>query len=173
MKAEPWYAPGAKEWLEERIEPGWEAFEWGSGGSTLWLAGLCAKVVSVEHDGEWFQKVSSMVRPADEVLLVVPRDGEACGDVADPACYRSSCLPGDWRLYASEVDLREPDVVLVDGRARASCVAHAVARRPKIIVLDNAERPWYLEKAGKLLDDWKRTDFILGEWITSAWERVE
>jgi len=172
MKPEPWYAPGAKEWLEERIEPGWEAFEWGSGGSTLWLAGLCDYVVSIEHDEGWLRKTQDALPSMKNVviMLVPPEISEMGDDPSDPAHYKSSCVDGvNFLDYARTVDGFEPDVVLVDGRVRASCIAHAVARKPKILVLDNADRSWYLEKTLPLLEGWRRTDFR-GGWLTSAWE---
>jgi len=172
MKAEPWLVPAAVTWLEERIKPGWAAFEWGSGGSTLWLEGLCSSVVSVEHDPTWWAMVNSSCRTGKSlVLLCPPTEGGADPSPADPRYFRSSCCPGSFELYAKMVDLVEPDLVIVDGRARASCLARAVARGPKLLVLDNAEREWYLEQTEHRLDGWERTDFWQGEWLTSAWTR--
>jgi hypothetical protein len=176
MKAEPWLVPAAVTWLEERIEPWWTAFEWGSGGSTLWLENLCESVYSVEHDESWFWKVAaSSTRPKTTRLqLCRPQPGELGDDPANPDHYRSSCLPGDWHQYAQAVDLEGPfDLVVVDGRARASCIARAVPRVKGggVLVLDNAEREWYLEQTEHLLDGWEKTDFRQGAWLTSAWTR--
>jgi len=38
---------------------GAEVFEFGSGGSTLWLAGFVKKLVSIEDDHRWYKAVSS------------------------------------------------------------------------------------------------------------------
>jgi len=167
----PWLAEGAREWLEERIEPSWTAFEWGSGGSTLWLEGLCASVISVEHDEAWFWKVAARVRVSTMLMWSPPTERVLGDDPANPDHYRSSCVPGNFRWYAHSIDLERPDLVIVDGRARASCIARTVARGPKLLVLDNAEREWYLENTIHLLDGWERTDFREGDWVTSAWMR--
>jgi len=170
MRPVPWLAPGAREWLEERIEPSWTAFEWGSGGSTLWLEGLCSSVTSVEHDEAWWEMTRSSARKA-LVLLCPPTEAASGPSPADPRYFRSSCVPGSFELYVKMVDVAEPDLVIVDGRARASCIARAVVRSPKLLVLDNAERGWYLENTIGLLDGWERTDFREGDWVTSAWTR--
>ena len=173
MNAEPWFAEWAQDWLEEQIQPDWTAFEWGSGGSTLWLEGLCASVVSVEHDPAWWDRVQQAVDNALVTVMLVHAGGEELGsDPANPRHYRSSCRPGNFRDYVQVIDLMEPfDLVMVDGRARASCIAHAVpmVRKGGVLVLDNAERDWYLAQTRNLLDGWERTDFWEGEWLTSAW----
>lgn len=167
----PWFAEGAREWLEERIEPSWTAFEWGSGGSTLWLEGLCIQVVSVEHDPVWCARVQKAA-PSARVFHIPPTEPELGDDPAEPSHYRSSCEGGNFRWYARFIDWLDPfDLVLVDGRARASCLAHAIATSPKLLVLDNAEREWYLENTIHLLDGWERTNFVQGDWVTSAWTR--
>jgi hypothetical protein len=52
------------------------------------------------------------------------------------------------------------DLVVVDGRARPSCVFHARSRvRPGgYLMVDDAERPEYAEGL-QLLEGWPRTDF--------------
>lgn len=176
MRHGPWFAPGAKEWLEERIQPGWMAFEWGSGGSTLWLEQLCASVYSVEHDEAWFWKVAARIKPSTMLQLCPPGAGALGDDRANPAHYRSYGRPGiNFRDYARAIDLEGPfDLVMIDGRARASCIAHAVPRVKEggVLVLDNTERSWYLERTAHLLDGWDRADFTDGKhWTTSAWTR--
>ena len=44
---------------DEIVQSHFYAFEWGCGGSTLWLAHRCKKVVTVEHDAGWFGKVNT------------------------------------------------------------------------------------------------------------------
>jgi predicted O-methyltransferase YrrM len=50
----PEMLPEAQAAIEALLTPGASVFEYGSGHSTLWLAGLGADVVSVEHDPEWY-----------------------------------------------------------------------------------------------------------------------
>jgi len=105
-------------------------------------------------------------------MLVYPGAEELGDDPANPEHYRSSCQPGNFQDYASVIDVAgEFDLILVDGRARASCITHAVPRvmDSGILVLDNAERDWYTDQTEHLLEGWDRVDFQQGEWVTSAW----
>lgn len=50
---EPWIVPEAIEYLKELVKPEWEVFEWGCGGSVIWFAQRCTKVVAVENVPRW------------------------------------------------------------------------------------------------------------------------
>jgi len=58
---EPPYVPAiseaATEFFESILEPHMTAFEWGSGGSTVWLAQRVAQVVTVENLPAWQAEV--------------------------------------------------------------------------------------------------------------------
>ena len=45
-------------WLESYLRSNMAVFEWGSGGSTLFLVQRVNELVSVEHDDKWHRKVS-------------------------------------------------------------------------------------------------------------------
>jgi predicted O-methyltransferase YrrM len=73
------------------------------------------------------------------------------------------------------------DVVFVDGRARASCVRHGI---PKVrvggyLVLDNADRSYYLRHNECFLGKWKRFVFSgvapsgLERGVTYVFERID
>ena len=142
----------------------------------MWLERLCTSVISAEHDPLWWGKVSNAADGNRVLVMLIPPGAEPLGgDPANPEHYCSSCRPGNWRDYAQIIDLMEPfDLVMIDGRARASCIAHAVPRVKDggILVLDNAERAWYTDQAGHLLEGWERVDFWQGEWLTSAWTKT-
>ena len=53
----PWIAYPALEFIQARIKPGINIFEYGSGHSTIYWAKKGANVVSVEHDKLWYEKV--------------------------------------------------------------------------------------------------------------------
>ena len=44
--------------LRNIIRPDFRVFEYGSGGSSLWWAGLVAEVISVKHDPGWAMRVA-------------------------------------------------------------------------------------------------------------------
>lgn len=176
----PWLPNLATEFLERRIKTRWECFEWGSGASTLWLAERCARVVSVEHNPEWRVKRPP---PNCECLLVQPERGEVGPDPSEPSHYRSGSTelgPGwNWKKYAEAIDAYgEFDLVLVDGMARASCIARAVphVRPGGWLAVDNTgDRPWYLARNIGLFGTWdggweRATFFGRGPLLSYLWE---
>jgi hypothetical protein len=166
-------------------------FEWGSGGSTVWLAEVLKveRLVSVEHDADWFEEVGAVMRErgleADR-RLVPPEPGEVGPDPSEPSHYRSASTevgPGrNWRRYAGAIDGEGGfDLVLVDGMARASCLWHGASHvRPGgWLALDNTgDRPYYLAKTLHLFEGWDRVDVtgwgpILGyQWTCTLFRRT-
>src|ERR1700756_4085872 len=49
----PLLAPKANSFLAKHISPNAIGFEWGSGGSTIWFARHCRKLISIEHNPAW------------------------------------------------------------------------------------------------------------------------
>ena len=158
----PWIPHLAREYLEGLILPRWRCFEWGSGGSTLWLGRRVQHLISVEHDPEWALKCQ-IARPNARYLLIPPEPTEIGPDKAVPTHYRAGPIGNmNFEKYATAIIGQGPfDLVMVDGRARASCLIHAV---PEVkpggwLVLDNAERGYYLEHTAHLVKDWERVWF--------------
>lgn len=163
----PWLSYDAIEFLAARVARGWRVFEYGSGGSTLFWLERGAEVVSVEHDPQWYAQLQqyAIQYPALEYRLILPEAGDICGpqsisSISDPCCYQSSNVQFaglNFRRYASQIDEfpdQHFDVVIVDGRARPSCLMHSVAKVKVggLLVLDNADRDYYLERVPPLLD---------------------
>jgi hypothetical protein len=145
-------------------------FEYGSGGSTRFWQAHGAECVSIEHDPEWFATVHSRIDPArveHRLVTTEPAEGDAGGDPADPTAYVSggSGFRGQtFRRYVGAIDAF-PDayftIVLIDGRARPSCVKHAGPKiRPGgLLVLDNAELEYYTRQTGPYLRDFRGIEF--------------
>jgi hypothetical protein len=157
----PWITFDAIEAIGRRLRAGMRVFEYGSGGSTLYWLRCGAELVSVEHDAAWFELVRSRLPRAARIdyRLVEadpPAPAPAPLDPADPAAYGSAhdAFQGrTFRRYASQIDAFPEgafDLVLVDGRARPSCLRHAApkVRRGGLLVLDNADRDYYLARTG-------------------------
>ena len=172
----PWIPHLARKWLEMIIRPDWRCFEWGCGGSTIWLGDRCESIVSVEHDSDWALK-TQRVLPRGKYLLIPPQEGEIGPDKANPTHYRAGPIGGvNFQQYATSIIDQGPfDLVLVDGRARASCLIHAVpeVRPGGWLVLDNAERGYYLEHTAHLMEGWERVWFTgHGPHIDWPWQCV-
>ncbi len=179
----PWLTFDAIEGIRARMADGMRIFEYGSGGSTLfwlqWRVDLC----SVEHDPEWHEVVVGKLPPSARMdyRLVRPEpfaEHNLRSDPADPLAYVSSddrSRGMGFRRYASQIDEFPDghfDLVLVDGRARPSCILHAAPKvKPGgLLVLDNADRDYYLARLGETLRGFAReTHFGVGPRDALMW----
>ncbi len=156
-------------------------FEWGSGESTLFFTGLGVEyIISVEHDKEWYDNI--MARTQCLIEWIPFEQGLIGPDKANPAHYKSgSTNLGDvnFKKYASAIDnYGKFDLILIDGMARASCLAHAYNHVADggCIVLDNTgDRPYYLKQTVRLFGNyekgWERVTFMgYGPILDYKWE---
>ena len=60
--AMPWLPFKATHWLRSYLRRDMKVFEYGSGGSTIFLAQHAGKVFTVEHDKNWYTRVSLALR---------------------------------------------------------------------------------------------------------------
>jgi hypothetical protein len=156
---QPWLVFDAINYLDQIAMRGWRVFEYGSGGSTLYWLRRGALVTSVEHDAAWYERVRRHIpRGASlDYRLVQPEPVDpplTDPDPADPSAYISIHYPQEgrsYRRYAAQIDAFADDsldLVLIDGRARTSCLAHAAPKlRPGgLLILDNSERAYYTSR---------------------------
>lgn len=169
----PVIANGAVEWLKEHLTSDTQMFEWGSGGSTIFFAERVSKIISIEHNDAWYGRVQETLEAAELTdrcelhylpPLVLPQSQQLTGREASsratvPGSYVSRHFPEyTFRDYVGHIKTYPGsyfDLVLVDGRARASCILDAIPKiRPRgHLVLDDAARKAYLP-AMDLLKDW-------------------
>ena len=160
----PWITFRAIDWLDAFIKPDMNAFEYGAGGSTLYLAKRVRHVVSVEHDTGFYGTVEKIMstRGVGNCHLML-HEPKPCSDVdRDFASYQEKYRGQCFEAYVKAIDSYPDggfDFVLVDGRARIACVQRAIAKIAPggAIMLDNSDRPAYAE-AGRLLDRFVRLD---------------
>lgn len=169
----PWITFGAISFLENYLEPGMNAFEWGTGGSTAFFLSKGVNVVSIEHDTSWADMIKDAIKPAFGIawafhhLPPEPRDHGRQGDPSNPLDYLSSGKQFQgyaFTSYARAIDQHPEasfDVILVDGRARPSCLHHAIPKVKVggIIVLDNSDRQHYHASMRELGEHFEICDF--------------
>lgn len=140
----PWWTFAAVDRVEEFLaeRPDARVLEWGSGVSTVWLAGRTGQVVSVEHDAEWAESMKPHLPSNVTLKLVEP--------VASATPVVGSQKPGfeglDFADYVAAGSTHgRADLVVVDGRAREAClpVALDALAADGLVVLDNVDRRRY------------------------------
>ena len=83
----PWWPYDATAWIDEHLPPQARVFEYGGGGSTLWLHDHGAVVTVVEHNTAWCQQLTEALPPKIHVL---ERPPDALGKVTsqvDPGFF--------------------------------------------------------------------------------------
>jgi predicted O-methyltransferase YrrM len=187
-----WVTYGAIEFLEAGITRTMRVFEYGSGGSTIFLASRAREVVSVEHDHNWAREVTGAIAALGLTNATVRHVEPSADpsslheDASDPDAYVSSDADfagRSFRAYAAAIDEYadgEFDLILLDGRARPSCFKHALPKLSLggLMILDNADRAHYayitatMDELGS-----RRRDFAGAGpynqhfWKTSVWEQ--
>jgi predicted O-methyltransferase YrrM len=121
----------ANEYLENRLQPAFVGLEWGSGKSTVWLAPRVARLISVEHNPFWYERVRQKLRERK---------------LDNVAYYKRPATPEAFKAVLDDLGDVLLDFALVDGivRTREACALAAPARiRPGgILIIDDAN--WFL-----------------------------
>jgi predicted O-methyltransferase YrrM len=117
----PWLTQEAVSFLARNLRPEMRGFEWGSGRSTIWLAERVNRLVSVEHDPQWYEAICSSA-------------------AARNVDYRLA-QGADYARQIGEFPDEYFDFVLVDGEFREACLRAAApkVRRGGLLILDNAD----------------------------------
>lgn len=138
--------------LREAYQKARVILEYGSGGSTMVASRLPGKLVfSVESDALWAQRLQHAIDARDlpSPAILYPVDIGPVGAWGRPVDTR------EWKRFYdypakiwSEPFFRHPDVVLIDGRFRAACLAVTRMKitRPVTVLFDDYKgRPAYHE----------------------------
>jgi len=114
MIARPMMTDEEIAFLDAGLKPSDRVWEWGAGGSTLWLAARVKQVTAVEHQRTFAADVIQAA-PSNVSLLYCPPEfpyAEGTEDDGDLETFRSYV-----GAYTGELI----DVVVIDGRARLWC----------------------------------------------------
>lgn len=138
----PWYRYSFIKFLEPRLKKTFNVFEYGSGNSTLWFAQRVKKIKAVEHNKNWFEKISKLLPENAGIAFKEIDNGE----------------------YASEVKSgnEKYDIIIIDGVDRNNCVYKSLEclSDKGIYIYDNSERKEYEESKKFLTDnEFKQIDF--------------
>jgi hypothetical protein len=169
----PWLTFGAIRFIEKIVRPDMTVFEYGSGGSTLFWSQRVEKVFSVEHNRGWYEKMryEFEVRKIDNVeymLVEAENDPQySSKNPENPHDYISTdseFIGKKFDAYAKKIEkvsVQSFDVIIVDGRARPSCILHALKRvKPQgYLIVDNTDRKYYLSPFSFSKEKWSERVF--------------
>ena len=139
----PWFTFPAVEFLTERLNNTMEVFEFGSGNSTLFFAERVNQILSVEHNKDWYDKISKQA-PANSKIFYAKAD--------HPNKY----------LDALKMSNQKFDIIIVDGIYRNECLVESISYLSEsgVIILDDSERLEYSEGINRILENqFKQIDF--------------
>ncbi|MCL1926413.1 MAG: class I SAM-dependent methyltransferase, partial [Syntrophorhabdaceae bacterium] len=117
----PWYTYPAIEYLSQLDFSQKRVFEFGCGNSSIWWARRAKKVVSVEHDKNWYESRLDFKEPNLELYLK-----------EDEISY-AGCIEQQEGFF---------DVIIIDGVYREQCVEKALKKLSSdgMIIFDNSDR---------------------------------
>lgn len=166
MRTTPWLVEKAITFLTEyfKTHQNPNILEFGMGGSTIWVSKRTNKLISVDHDITWLNKVKEIIKTKNTILHLIPRPYDKfCNNFKDETF----------------------DLILIDGRDRVKCIESSIRilKSGGILMLDNSERIRY--KSGiNLMNGWKKESYIeesdpsyldddnkLKKWETSWWTK--
>ncbi len=119
----PWLTPDSVEIIEGLLRLSDFFLEFGSGQSTKWFASRVKKIISVESDTKWYQKVRF--------------DLKTCKNVN----YIYAPKKKDYLAVLDKIGKETVDACLVDGDHRIDCLLKVLDKIKKggLLILDNAE----------------------------------
>jgi hypothetical protein len=140
----PWYTYPAIEYLDHLDLSDRTVFEFGSGNSSLWWAGRCKTLTSIEDDHEWYEKIKLLAKHLHNFDYR----------------YNKEKLS-----YVEQPKIAEADIVIVDGSHRSECVEYVLQQikmghlNPIFLVFDNSD--WYPRTMATLNRElnWIQVDF--------------
>ncbi len=180
-KDAPWLSPAAVAILNSILSPSMVGFEFGSGRSTIWIAKKIKNLVSIEHNREWFNKISGII-VSEQIQnitykLIEPDLQKKAKRNFPKNSYENilmnhapaSCYQKYYGTLAS-FPAEHFDFIIVDGRARTECCLIAMDRIAKggFLVLDNSERERY-RPAKEALSKWPSVQTTTGLTDTTIW----
>ncbi|SRR5260221_6082047 len=159
----PWVTYPFIDFLKGRLDNSLLILEYGSGNSTLFYSLQVKRVYAVEHDMEWFNKISGLM----------PKNVELT--------YQTLEKDGAYSRFAEKIGV-PIDIVIVDGRDRVNCVKHCLnsLTRRGVVVLDDSEREEYgaaidylLERGFRKIDFWGIAPGVFYKKCTSLFYKGE
>tara|TARA_R110000824_G_scaffold368671_1_gene558032 strand:- start:111 stop:689 length:579 start_codon:yes stop_codon:yes gene_type:complete len=139
---EPWYTRKSIEFLVSILTPEMDVLEYGCGSSTVWFSQRVKSITTIEHDAGWKNLVEKTLSGRANVRLLNIPLGEAYVNIVN-----TDDLIKD----------KQYDLVCIDGRLRSRCILECIdkVKSGGYLLLDNSERPRYLDAWNQVPTDWE------------------
>ncbi|MBN8677275.1 MAG: hypothetical protein J0M29_03565 [Chitinophagales bacterium] len=161
----PWINYLAIQCLEKNIRPEFKVFEYGGGGSTLFFSKIVAEIATVEDNQEWYNTLNDIITARrisnwrgffvqpEPVSTSLPRSFKNPKDFMSRMEIHADMSFEKYAKAIQQYPFEYFDLILVDGRARPSCIEQALPflKPGGILVVDNTERTYYLEPFKEIL----------------------
>jgi hypothetical protein len=166
----PWLTPRAVEYLEEALQPGFIGLEYGSGRSTTWFARRVNKLISVEHNVDWYNRVKCEIEKQKLSNVQYHHFLKP-----DNSLNMEKVMKSEYVQVSADIQEDSLNFVLVDGVARPACVIRSIPllKNGGLLIIDDANH--YLPctswapntrtvKDGPLNEEWIQVQKELEGW---------
>jgi protein-L-isoaspartate O-methyltransferase len=119
------------EFLNEKLKKDLVLFEYGSGFSTVFFARRTKKVVSIEYDKEWYQKVNDIIiKEVDNGIVHYEELNDFYPHAVEKHMKSEKC-----------------DIIVIDGRMRVKCakLGYKYLSERGVVIFDDSFRKKYHE----------------------------
>jgi len=169
----PWICFAAIGFLKKIVRQDMCVFEYGSGGSTMFWISSVQELISVEHDLSWYRNMKERLdkQPSRnfQYILAEPIPDLQFGEkqFENPDDFISSgpeYAGKNFEQYARSIDAFPDnyfDIIIVDGRARPSCIKQGIPKLKKNgwLIINNTERKYYMAPFPFDRNSWKISKF--------------
>ncbi len=131
----PWLTPKAVDFLSAELKKDFVGLEYGSGRSTTWFAARIKKLISVEHNSEWFARVNNEIKSLGLTNVEYHHFPKPEGSLP-----YSEVIKSDYVLASGGISEQSLDFALVDGIVRPACVCHTIPllKNGALLIIDDA-----------------------------------
>ena len=125
----PWLTYSSIHFISQKLNlRPMRVFEYGSGNSTLWFSSRVERIISIENDVDFYNKMLKKVSDISNIS------------------YELKMLNDNYSSKILEYE-NEFDILIIDGRERVQCAKNCIKSLKKdgIIIFDNSDRLKYQE----------------------------
>ena len=159
----PWITRESFHFINSVLSDNLSIFEFGSGGSSIFFLKRAKHFVSVEHNSDWYQKVSHLINSKNYSRKKIDYFlRESSGQIEENYISISDkeleLISNFYDDYISVIDSYSDnyfDLIIIDGKSRIKALDKSI---PKLkcggyLIFDNADRIHY-QKRLKEINDW-------------------